>query len=76
MEILVIIALHQPVTRPEIEDIRGARFGLKSLHESPGAQLLASGPLPWDVGGKQSGGRWQGWASTEPSVLRATAKAH
>jgi segregation and condensation protein B len=83
MEILVIIALHQPVTRPEIEDIRGvslsqqsmdvlieagliqpwgrkeapgrptlwvttalflAQFGLKSLHELPGAQLLATGP--------------------------------
>jgi len=83
MEVLVIIALHQPVTRPEIEDIRGvslaqqsmdvlldaglikpwgrketagrptlwvttelflAQFGLKSLHELPGAQLLASRP--------------------------------
>jgi segregation and condensation protein B len=87
MEILVIIALHQPITRPEIEHIRGvslsqlsmdvlmeaglikpwgrkeapgrptlwvttelflAQFGLKSLHELPGAQLLAPGPLPRD----------------------------
>lgn len=62
METLAIIAYHQPVTRPEIEEIRGA-----SLSQSTMDQLLEAG-LITPRGRKEAPGRPTLWATT-PAFL-------
>ena len=62
METLAIVAYHQPVTRPEIEEIRGA-----SLSQSTMDQLLEAG-LITPKGRKEAPGRPTLWATT-PSFL-------
>ncbi len=62
METLAIIAYHQPVTRPEIEEIRGA-----SLSQNTMDQLLEAG-LIVPKGRKEAPGRPTLWATT-PSFL-------
>ena len=58
MEALVLIALHQPVTRAEIEDIRGV-----SLAQTTMDLLLESGLVkPW--GRKEAPGRPTLWVTT------------
>jgi segregation and condensation protein B len=58
METLVIIALHQPVTRPEIEQIRGVSLSQLSLDV-----LLETGLVqPW--GRKETPGRPTLWVTT------------
>jgi segregation and condensation protein B len=58
MEILVIIALHQPITRPEIEQIRGVGLSQLSLD-----LLLETGLVqPW--GRKETPGRPTLWVTT------------
>jgi segregation and condensation protein B len=58
MEILVVIALHQPVTRPEIEDIRGI-----SLSQQTMDSLLYAGLIE-PRGRKETAGRPTLWATT------------
>jgi segregation and condensation protein B len=62
METLAIVAYHQPVTRPEIEEIRGA-----SLSQNTIDQLLEAG-LIVPKGRKEAPGRPTLWATT-PSFL-------
>lgn len=59
MEALAIIAYHQPVTRPEIEEIRGA-----SLSQAAMDQLLEAG-LITPKGRKEAPGRPTLWATTQ-----------
>lgn len=59
METLAIVAYHQPVTRPEIEDIRGA-----SLSQATMDALLEAG-LIVPKGRKEAPGRPTLWATTE-----------
>ncbi len=59
METLAIVAYHQPVTRPEIEEIRGA-----SLSQATMDQLLEAG-LITPKGRKEAPGRPTLWATTE-----------
>ena len=62
METLAIIAYHQPVTRPEIEELRGAALGQGTLD-----QLLESG-LITPRGRKETPGRPTLWGTT-PAFL-------
>lgn len=62
METLAIIAYHQPVTRPEIEELRGAALGQGTLD-----QLLEAG-LVAPRGRKETPGRPTLWATT-PAFL-------
>ncbi|MBV9785551.1 MAG: SMC-Scp complex subunit ScpB [Acidisphaera sp.] len=62
METLAIIAYHQPVTRPEIEEIRGA-----SLSQATVDSLLEAGLIA-PKGRKESPGRPTLWATT-PAFL-------
>ncbi len=62
METLAIIAYHQPVTRPEIEELRGAALGQGTLD-----QLLEAG-LVAPRGRKESPGRPTLWGTT-PAFL-------
>ena len=60
METLAIIAYHQPVTRPEIEEIRGASLSQQTLDALLEAGLIApQGPAgdagPADVVGHHAG---------------------
>ena len=58
METLVLIALHQPVTRAEIEDIRGVALAQTTMD-----LLLESGLVkPW--GRKEAPGRPTLWVTT------------
>ena len=58
METLVLIALHQPVTRAEIEDIRGVALAQATMD-----LLLESGLVrPW--GRKEAPGRPTLWVTT------------
>ncbi len=59
METLAIIAYHQPVTRPEIEEIRGTSLAQQTLD-----QLLEAG-LVGPKGRKESPGRPTLWGTTE-----------
>ena len=59
METLAIIAYHQPVTRPEIEEIRGTSLAQQTLD-----QLLEAG-LVAPKGRKESPGRPSLWGTTE-----------
>jgi segregation and condensation protein B len=62
METLAIVAYHQPVTRPEIEEIRGA-----ALSQSTMDQLLEAG-LIQPKGRREAPGRPTLWATT-PAFL-------
>ena len=62
METLAIIAYHQPVTRPEIEELRGASLGQGTLD-----QLLEAG-LVAPRGRKETPGRPTLWGTT-PAFL-------
>ncbi|MCW3475741.1 SMC-Scp complex subunit ScpB [Rhodovastum sp. RN2-1] len=62
METLAIVAYHQPVTRPEIEEIRGA-----SLSQTTLDSLLDAG-LIMPKGRKETPGRPTMWATT-PAFL-------
>ncbi|MBV9735245.1 MAG: SMC-Scp complex subunit ScpB [Acidisphaera sp.] len=62
METLAIIAYHQPVTRPEIEEIRGAALSQATLDALLEAALIAP------KGRKESPGRPTLWATT-PAFL-------
>jgi segregation and condensation protein B len=58
METLAIIAYHQPVTRPEIEEIRGASLSQQTLDALLEAELIAP------KGRKEAPGRPTLWATT------------
>ncbi len=58
METLAIIAYHQPITRPEIEEIRGAALGQTTLDSLLEADLVAP------KGRKESPGRPTLWGTT------------
>jgi segregation and condensation protein B len=62
METLAIVAYHQPVTRPEIEDIRGASLSQQTLDALLEAGLIAP------KGRKESPGRPTLWGTT-PAFL-------
>ena len=62
MESLAIIAYHQPVTRPEIEEIRGAALSQTTL------DLLLENGLVTPKGRKESPGRPTLWGTT-PAFL-------
>ena len=59
METLAIIAYHQPVTRPEIEEIRGTSLAQQTLDSLLEAGLVAP------KGRKESPGRPTLWGTTE-----------
>ena len=58
METLAIIAYHQPVTRPEIEEIRGASLSQQTLDSLLEADLVAP------KGRRESPGRPTLWGTT------------
>lgn len=62
METLAIIAYHQPVTRPEVEEIRGAALSQNTL------DLLLENGLVTPRGRKESPGRPTLWGTT-PAFL-------
>jgi segregation and condensation protein B len=62
METLAIIAYHQPVTRPEIEEIRGAALSQQTLDQ------LLEGGLVQPRGRKETPGRPTMWGTT-PAFL-------
>ena len=62
METLAIVAYHQPVTRPEIEEIRGASLSQQTLDSLLEAGLVAP------KGRKEAPGRPTLWATT-PAFL-------
>ena len=62
MECLAIIAYHQPVTRPEIEDIRGASLSQATL------DLLLENGLVTPKGRRETPGRPTLWGTT-PAFL-------
>ena len=68
METLAIIAYHQPVTRPEIEAMRGASLSQETL------DLLLEPGLIAPEGRKEAPGRPTLWATT-PHFLAAFALA-
>ena len=59
MEVLALVALHQPVTRPEIEAVRGVSLGQGSMDA-----LLEAG-LIQPVGRRDAPGRPTLWATTQ-----------
>lgn len=64
METLAIVAYHQPVTRPEIEDIRGAALAQTTLDALLEAGLIAP------KGRKEVPGRPTLWATTPAFLLQ------
>ncbi len=62
METLAVVAYHQPVTRPEIEEIRGASLSQATLDALLEANLIAP------CGRKETPGRPTLWATT-PAFL-------
>jgi segregation and condensation protein B len=64
MEVLAIIAYHQPVTRPEIEQMRGASLAQATLD-----QLLSEG-LVTPAGRREVPGRPTLWATTPAFLSR------
>ncbi len=64
METLAIIAYHQPVTRPEIEQIRGASLSQATL------DALLEGALVAPCGRKEVPGRPTLWGTTPAFLLR------
>ena len=64
METLAIIAYHQPVTRPEIEEIRGTSLAQQTLDALLEAGLVAP------KGRKESPGRPSLWGTTEGFLIQ------
>jgi len=64
METLAIVAYHQPVTRPEIEEIRGAALAQTTLDALLEAGLIAP------KGRKEVPGRPTLWATTPAFLLQ------
>ena len=64
METLAIVAYHQPVTRPEIEDIRGAALAQTTMDALLEAGLIAP------KGRKEVPGRPTLWATTPAFLLQ------
>jgi segregation and condensation protein B len=64
METLAIVAYHQPVTRPEIEEIRGAALAQATLDALLEAGLIAP------KGRKEVPGRPTLWATTPAFLLQ------
>lgn len=64
METLAIVAYHQPVTRPEIETIRGASLAQTTLDALLEAGLIAP------AGRKEAPGRPTLWATTSAFLAR------
>ncbi|HJS85877.1 MAG TPA: SMC-Scp complex subunit ScpB [Acetobacteraceae bacterium] len=64
METLAIVAYHQPVTRPEIEAIRGASLAQATLDTLLEAGLIAP------VGRREAPGRPTLWATTPTFLTR------
>jgi segregation and condensation protein B len=64
METLAIIAYHQPVTRPEIEEIRGAALSQATLDQ------LLEGGLVQPRGRKETPGRPTMWGTTPGFLLQ------
>ena len=64
MEVLAIIAYHQPVTRPEIEDIRGASLSQASFEALLDARLVAP------KGRKEVPGRPTLWGTTPEFLVQ------
>lgn len=62
MEVLALIALHQPITRPEIEEIRGVSLGQASI------DVLLEAGLITPAGRREAPGRPTLWATT-PRLL-------
>ena len=62
VEVLALIALHQPITRPEIEAIRGVSLGQASM------DVLLEAGLIRPVGRREAPGRPTLWATT-PRLL-------
>ena len=58
VEVLALIALHQPVTRPEIEAVRGVSLGQASI------DVLLDAGLIRPVGRREAPGRPTLWATT------------
>ncbi len=58
MEVLAVIAYHQPVTRAEVEEVRGASLGQATL------DLLLEGGLIRPAGRRDTPGRPTLWATT------------
>ena len=58
METLAIVAYHQPVTRPEVEQLRGTSLSQQTLDSLLEARLIAP------AGRKESPGRPTLWATT------------
>ena len=69
METLAIIAYHQPVTRPEIEEIRGASLSQQTL------DALLEANLVTPKGRRESPGRPTLWGTT-PQFLEQFALRH
>jgi segregation and condensation protein B len=59
METLAIIAYHQPITRPRIEELRGATLSQQTLDALLEAGLVAP------AGRKEAPGRPTLWATTD-----------
>ena len=59
METLAIVAYHQPVTRPEVEDIRGASLSQQTLDALLEAHLITP------MGRRDSPGRPTLWGTTQ-----------
>ena len=68
METLAIIAYHQPVTRPEIEEMRGTSLSQQTMDALLEAGLIAAG------GRREVPGRPTLWATT-PASWRSSACA-
>ena len=58
VEVLALVALHQPVTRPEIEAVRGVSLGQASI------DVLLEAGLIRPVGRREAPGRPTLWATT------------
>ena len=58
VEVLALIALHQPVTRPEIEGMRGVSLGQASI------DVLLDAGLIQPIGRREAPGRPTLWATT------------
>jgi segregation and condensation protein B len=69
MEILVIIALHQPITRPEIEDIRGVSLSQQTMDSLLEAGLIEA------RGRKETAGRPTLWATTPLFLSRFSLRS-
>ena len=69
MEVLAIVAYHQPCTRAEIEDLRGATLAQSTMDALLEAGLVAS------VGRREVAGRPTLWATTQVFLTQFGLKA-